>query len=226
MEIKKTKNRRISPNYVCIILAMLLTGCNFKDGSKEQINIYVTPFYDSTPLQINVGEYSKRLKSNSSAKMLKLADELKEKIDEVDALTLYVLSIRLYNLGKKDESFYWFYTAQFRARVMLSMARGLDPTGAPAAFDAFQTLAGRWINGYAFGDPDKALSILEHVIEDVKHMGYIKNVYPMYDFKPESEQPEVVEEQINGLKNLIKYMSENKEDILQQRKENGIEGKY
>ena len=226
MKVRKTKNRKNLPVYTCLFLIVLLAGCNAKEGSKEQINIYVSPFYDSTPLQINVGEYSNRLKSDSPVKMLRLADELKEKIDEVNALTLYVLSIRLYNLGEKDESVYWFYTAQFRARVMLDMAVGLDPTGAPAALGAFQDLTGRWINGYAFGDPDKAFSILEQVIKDVQHMKYIKKAYPGYDFRPESEQAEVVSEQIKGLRKMIEYMSENKEDILRQRKENGIEGKY
>ena len=223
---KKIKNRRTVPSFICILSAMLLTGCGAKEGSKEQINIYVTPFYDSTPLQISVGEYSSRLMSDSPRKMLKLADELKEKIDKVDATTLYVLSIRLYNLGEKDESVYWFYIAQFRAKVLMRMVPSLDPTGWPATFGAFRSLAGTWINGYAFGDPDKMFSTLEQVINDVKNMAYIGNVYAGSGLEPESRQQEIVEEEIEGVRSLIKYLTDNKEDILHQRKENGIEGKY
>ncbi|MDR2920340.1 MAG: hypothetical protein LBV72_13380 [Tannerella sp.] len=218
--------KRLS-GYLCLLSAVFLTACGDKSKeSKEQINIYVTPFYDSTPLQINIGKYSDELKSDSPRKMLELADEIKECIDEVNAITLYVLAIRLYNLGEKDASVYWFYNAQFRGRILLNMAKGLSPTGAPAALDAFQSLSGTWINGYAFGDPDKTLSILEQVIKDVRHMGYIQNAYPGYTFRPESEQQEIVDEQIEGLRKFMKYMDENREEILRQRIENGIKGKY
>lgn len=211
-------------NCLCLSLAGLLTACG--GGGNNKIDIYVTPLYNSTPLQISVGKYSEKLMSESPRKMLQLADEIKSNIDEVDAVTLYVLSIRLYNLGKKDEAVYWFYTAQFRARILFSMAIGLSPSGAPAALGSFRELAGKWINGYAFGYPDKLIATLEQVIADVKDMQYIAKAYSSYNFKPESAQQAIVDEQIKGLREMIQYIADNKDDILRQRKENGVEGKY
>ena len=212
-------------NYLGLALIGLFAACSSK-SSKEKIDIYVTPFYNSTPLQINIGKYSERLMSESPKQMLKLADEIKGCIDEVDAATLYVLAIRLYNLGKKDDAVYWFYNAQFRKRIFLHMAIGLSPSGAPAALDAFQKLSGQWINGYAFGHPDKLIAVLEQIIIDVQHMRYIEKAYPDYDFKPESEQVKEVGLQIEGLREMIKYIDENRDEIKQKRKENGVEGKY
>lgn len=206
-----------------LFLSVLLGGCS----KRQKIDIYVTPFYNSSPLQINIGEYSRQLKTNSPRKMLRLAEEIRQRVDEVNAMTLFVLAIRLYDVGEKDAAVYWFYNAQFRKRVFLEMAIGLDPTGAPAALGAFQELSGRWINGYAFGNPDKLVATLNKVCGDVEHMGYVANAYPGYDFRPASEQQAIVDAQLKGLReSLINHIIENKEDILRQRKENGIEGKY
>ena len=215
--------------WLSLLFFLLFTACNGNNAGGEKIDIYVSPLYDSTPLEINIGRYSERLKTNNPKKMLALADEIKANIDEVDCVTLYVLAIRLYNLGKKDEAVYWYHTAQFRKNIFLKMARNLSPSGAPAAIAAFNTLSGKWINGYAGGDVDKWVATLEKILAESKNMGYIAKAYQYenYSFWDESEQQAIVDENIAAVREHgINYLLKNKEEIRRQRKENGIEGKY
>ena len=75
---------------------------------------------------------------------------------------MYVAAIRLYDLGHKDEAVYWFYTAQYRARVFTSILdkENVGTIGSEAfelkqAYASFNQLAGEYINGYAFGELPK-----------------------------------------------------------------------
>jgi len=224
-KIKHKNKQNKFKKYLYLLILGMLTACG-GSNDRQRIDIYVEPLYNSNPLRINVGKYSTRLKSGSSGKMLRLSAEIKNCVDSVDAATLFVLAIRLYDLGEKDEAAYWFYNAQFRKNIFIQMATDLDPTGAPAALQAFKNLSGKWINGYAFGDPDKLAATLEQIIKEVKNMGYIAKAYPDFTFKPESEQQAFVDDQIESYREAIKYYTENKEEILRIRKENGMEGKY
>jgi hypothetical protein len=222
----KQRNRQHAVKKYFLLLALgMLTACS-SGNDRQRIGIYVEPLYNSSPLRINVGEYSKRLKSNSPKEMLKLAAEIKNRVDNVDGATLFVLAIRLYDAGEKDEAVYWFYNAQFRKNIFIQMATDIDPTGAPAALQSFKDLSGKWINGYAAGDPDKLVATLLQVVKDVKNMGYIANAYPDFTFKPEGEQQAFVDNQIESYLEAAKYYTENKEEILRIRKENGLEGMY
>jgi hypothetical protein len=219
-----SRQNKFTKNICLLVLGILMACGGSNDG--QRIAIYVEPLYNSNPLRINVGAYSARLKANSPGAMLKLAAEIKKDVDRVDAGTLYVLAIRLYDLGEKDEAVYWYYNAQFRKNIFIQMATGLDPTGAPAALQAFNDLSGKWINGYAAGDPDKVVATLEQIVEEVKNMGYIAKAYPDFTFKPESKQQAFVDDQIASYREAITYYAENKEEILRIRKESGMEGKY
>lgn len=50
--------------------------------------------------------------------------------------------------------------------------------------------------------------------------------YPELTFKPETEQAAVAEEIAKELSELRQYIIDNREEMAQARKENGIEGKY
>lgn len=91
---------------------------------------------------------------------------------------------------------------------------------------AFNKLSGKWINGYAGGVPDKWLEILAQVIDEGPKNGYVGLAYPKLTFKPETEQAAVAEEIAKELSELRQYIIDNREEMAQTRKENGIEGKY
>ena len=210
----------------------MLTACG--GPGERKIQIYVTPYYNCEPFSINVGEYSEQLKSGSVRKMLALADEIKSKVDEVNIQTLYVLAIRLYDLGEKEDAMYWFYTAQLRRNVFIAMydkSENAESLGAPAfeikhALLSFHQLAGQWINGYAGGEIDTWIATLEKVVDESKQMGYIAKAYPNISFKPESEQKQYIDEQVASIRELAKMLDERREEYARTRKENGMEGKY
>ena len=196
------------------------------------MGLYVPPYYNSQPLTINVGEYSQRLKTNDPKQLLKLSEEIRKKVDEVNIETLYVLAIRLYDAGEKEEATYWYYMAQFRKTVFILMQDGERGGLGNAAFEiphalqSFNKLSGEWINGSIGGYPEKWAEIIRQVSNDVAQMGYIQKSYPTLQFKPEEEQAAIVKDGITVYEEGAQQILETKDDILRQRKENGIEDIY
>jgi hypothetical protein len=76
----------------------------------------------------------------------------------------------LYDLGYRKKAVYWFYSAQYRGRqfgVLLDQTK-MGSISDPAfellhAQNAFYQLVGPCINGYAFGDTDGLMKIVERV---------------------------------------------------------------
>lgn len=95
-----------------------LVSCN---NESERIPIYVEPWYNSEPFTIQVGKFSDVLKSEDVKKLQSTADVIRAEIDNTPIETLYVLAIRFYDLGQKDDAVYWFYTAQFRRNLYARM---------------------------------------------------------------------------------------------------------
>lgn len=213
-----------------LLVVLLAIGCS--NNSNKKMRLYVTPYYNSQPLTINVGEYSQQLKTNNPKQLLKLSEEIRKKVDEVNIETLYVLAIRLYDAGEKEEAAYWYYMAQFRKNVFIQMQDGESGGLGNAAFEiphalqSFNELSGKWINGYIGGYPEKWAEIIRQVSNDVAQMGYIQKSYPTLRFKPEEEQAAIVNEGIAVSEERVQWILENKDDILRQRKENGIEGTH
>lgn len=54
------------------------------------------------------------------------------KIDHPPIEILYVLAIRFYDLGRKEDDIYWFYTAQFHRNIYAKMVENAAGIGNPA----------------------------------------------------------------------------------------------
>ncbi len=204
----------------------VLSGASCASKSADRMPIYVTPWYNSEGLVINVGKYSEALKQDAPADLLETARQMKEHLDQVPIEALYVLAVRLYDVGEKVESAYWFYVAQFRARVfvgMLAESGGIGDKGfeLQQAFASFNQLAGTYINGYIGGDVDKWVQVIEQAGETCKDMGYIGALYPGIKFKKTSEQESIVKGIYKGLMDMRITISTKKEEIEHMRKQNG-----
>lgn len=215
-----------------IFSALLLSACltGFAE-SGERMPVYITPWYNSEPFTINVGELSNSLKSNDPNKIKDTAEKIKKELDTTPIEAIYVLAIRLYDLGEKDEAVYWYYTAQFRKNIYANMIENASGIGNPAfelkqGQHSFNYLSGRWINGYAGGIPEKWTEIISKVAEEGKESGYIGKAYPSLTFKPEEEQKDVVNKISDDFMKLRQYISDNLDELAKSRKESGIEGKY
>jgi hypothetical protein len=223
---------------VATFFSFLVAGASQEGDKKEKIGrpampIYITPFYDSNGLKIDVGENSKKLAKADSKTIIEISTELKKEKDKLRAEVMYVAAIRLYDLGHKDEAVYWFYTAQYRARVFTSILDkekvgtiGSEAFELKQAYASFNQLAGEYINGYAFGELPKLEKTLLKVVEEGKSLPKFGDVYPKVKFVDAEKWAEKNEEVSKGVSGLTEYIKTNADSIKEQRKKNGIDGKY
>ncbi len=213
--------------YLISLLTLTLVSCSLKP--KELIPIYIEPYYNSQPFKINVGQYSEQLKTDDDKKILEVAASIKSNIDKVNVETLFVLSTRLYDLKKKDEASYWYYTAQFRRNVFKATAvnnvHGTESGEISEALDAYKQLLGEYINGYACGDVHKCSKICKEVIADNSKMKSLSLAYPGLQFD-DSKLQEAINTEVANCGKFIEFLLTNEKMIIEKRKANGIENKY
>jgi len=202
-------------------------------GTKGHIPFYAEPYYNYDPLKITIGKYKKELLTNDTSELTTLANKITADINNTDIESLFFLSIRLYDLGKKDDAFYWFHTAKARAIIFIDMfdpkkigSIGDKPFELKQFFITTSQLVGEYLNGYGFNDIGKGIIVLEKVKSEIKNIQSYKEVYKdihfLNDKKLESEKIEGEER----LTKLIDYTKSHKEEIRKQRIDNGTQDKY
>ncbi len=145
--------------YGAALLLAMAASASAADPVKR-IDIYVQPYYaaaaspDGAP-QVSVGEtFSGVLASNRQEDIIAARDLVERKPELITPMTIMALAIRLYDVGLRDDSVFWFYVAKERYITLASVinieAAGLSEVD--AAMNAFVQLAGPFINGYAFCD--------------------------------------------------------------------------
>ena len=146
---------------------------------------------------------------------------------------MYVAAIRLYDLGFRNESTYWFYSAQYRGRLLgiLVDQEKMGSMGAPAfelvqAANAFQQLVGPYINGYAFGDVDHLIQVVERVRRENKTVPDLERLYLGVTFKPRSEWDAGNSGLNEGLTKFLTMLKDQKATLKKKRVENGTEAKF
>jgi hypothetical protein len=219
-------------------LIALLVGCvGLAVGQTitdpTQIEVYVTPYYNSKGPAIDVGPFSSGLAAKNEAEFVATIMKMKQSWDTLNFAEVYVAAIRLYDLGFRKEAIYWFYSAQYRGRLFATLIdqQKMGSMGAPGfelyqAQNAFQQLVGPYINGYAFGDIEQLIPIIERVQREGKSVPDLTKIYPRVAFKPKSEWDAGNKGLNDGLTKLLKTLKNEKESIKQQRIEHGMEAKF
>lgn len=126
----------------------------------KRIDIYVQPYYEAArapggaPRIAVAKAYDALLASSNPADVARARDELARNNAMLTPMTLMVLAIRLYDVGLRDESVFWFYAAKNRYATLAGVADMKSPQLAQVedATRNFAVLAGPVINGYAFCD--------------------------------------------------------------------------
>jgi hypothetical protein len=202
-------------------------------ASDSRMPIYITPYYDSEGPQIDVGPFSEELAAATADSIANLSSKLKTEWATLPIETMYVASIRLYDLGEKNDAVYWFYSAQFRARLLQSVlpedsVGGIGSEGVERiqAHNAFHQLAGEYINGYAFGELNNLQKTIQLVKAENETIPQLETIYPTLDLIDNGLWPEKNKDIAAGLDSLLDSIANNAEAIKAFRKENGIEGKY
>ena len=216
---------------VLVLWARLVAGQTITDPA--HIEVYVTPYYNSKGPTIDVGPFSSGLAAKNESEFVTTIAKMKKSWDTLNFAETYVAVIRLYDLGFRKESIYWFYSAQYRGRLFATLIDHdkMGSIGAPGfelfqAQNAFQQLVGPYINGYAFGDIDQLIPIIERVQSEGKTVPDLTNIYPRVAFKPKSEWDAGNKGLNEGLTKLLMTLKNEKASIKQQRIEHGMEAKF
>ena len=167
-------------NLIALLVFVAVSGCaglavGQTINDPAHIEIYVTPYYNSKGPAIDVGPFSSGLAAKNEPEFVATIAKMKQSWDTLNFAETYVAAIRLYDLGFRKESIYWFYSAQYRGRLFASLIDRdkMGSMGNPGfelfqAQNAFQQLVGPYINGYAFGDIDQLVPIIERVQKEGK----------------------------------------------------------
>ena len=169
----------------------MATTSSLPPGLAAPIPFYVTPYYNSKGPAINVGPLSEALALATPATIGVLVETWRPALAYQPATTLFVLAVRLFDLGQHDEGLYWFYQAQYRAR---RLHRLLDPTQIGQLFDpafelesahgAFLELAGPYFNGYAGCAQARWLGAIERVRADNQEVLILPSSTPAWPCAP------------------------------------------
>jgi hypothetical protein len=219
--------------FVAISFASVALKAAQPEINPSHIDAYVTPYYDSKGPVISVGRFSSGLASAKEDDFLTTIAQMKKDWDRLTFPELYVGAIRLYDLGYRKEAIYWFYSAQYRGRqfgILLDQAK-MGSIGSRGfellhAQNAFYQLVGTYINGYAFGDTDGLVKIVERVQEEGRRVPDLQAAYPGVTFRNKSEWPSANANLADGMNQLISMLKEKKEEIRRQRIERGMEEKF
>ena len=197
------------------------------------IEVYITPYYNSKGPTIEVGPFSSGLAAKNEPEFVATIAKMKKSWDTLNFAETYVAAIRLYDLGFRKESIYWFYSAQYRGRLFASLIDRdkMGSMGDPGfelyqAQNAFQQLVGPYINGYAFGDIDQLGPIIERVVKEGKTVPDLTKIYPRVAFKPKSEWDAANRGLNEGLTKMLVTLKNEKASIKQQRIGHGMEAKF
>ena len=219
--------------FVAINVATLTLATAKPEINPAHIDVYVTPYYDSKGPTVSVGQFSSGLASGNENEFLITVVEMKKHWNRLTFPELYVGAIRLYNLGYRKEAVYWFYSAQYRGRqfgVLLDQAK-MGSIGSPGfellhSQNAFYQLVGPYLNGYAFGDIDGLVKIVERVQKEGRQISDLQTLYPGVTFKNKSEWLSANAELADGMNGLISTLKQKKDEIRRQRIEQGMEKKF
>lgn len=239
--MKKTNLGVIS---VIVVLAVFVTGCAAPQAPTIEITIpptstfsplpvTVSPFYDSTRSQINVGTYSQQLGTSDFQVLSTVAQDMAKQRDLLTPEQMFVLAIRLFELGEHDDAVYWFYEAQFRAKLFQISVDpshmggiGDPPYELASAYNAFTQISGDYINGYAGCDIENWISIAKMVKDDNPNPPDLNKLFPGVIFVEKSQWPFLNNEVADGLDNFITYLSDNKATVKQQSEANSRSAQF
>jgi hypothetical protein len=109
----------LRPCFIALAFAHPAVGQSVSDPAR--IEVHVTPYYNSDGPIIEVGPFSKGLAAKTEPEFVETILKMKQSWSELRFPEMYVAAIRLYDLGFRNESTYWFYSAQYRGRLFASL---------------------------------------------------------------------------------------------------------
>lgn len=200
---------------------------------RETIAIYVTPFYNSEGPEVGVEPLAEVLATATPATIGAVAEAVQGALAVMPAHTLFVLAIRLYDLGWRDEGLYWFYLAQYRARLLrrLQDEAYIGHMGDLAfelnsAHSAFMDLAGPYFNGYAGCDQTRWLAVIARVQAENQVVIDFSIIYPGVVLVPAEQWADLNRYVNEGMSGLADSIRDNWDELQAVRRENGADERF
>jgi len=169
--------RRIAKLVVVAVGALAVQSASAAEPVRR-IEIYVQPYYVASqkpgqpPQHVAVGRtYDGLLASMKKEDILAARDRVEADPRTTTPMTMMVLAIRLYDVGLRDDALFWFYAAKDRYLTLVDVATGGLAQVEQAVRD-FATLAGPFINGYAFCDVANQQAIRAKALDWVEKNPY------------------------------------------------------
>jgi hypothetical protein len=141
-------------------------------------------------------------------------DEMLNGITQKHPVTYIQLAAELLKQGQKDEAVVWYYVGQMRYRAHLMANPNLEPSGDPALYSSLKYVVGTPINEYAGSNVENWERLIAKAIE--------WNSVNENSFTPKDQFPEIYEKIQKEFIEFRNYVSQNKDEIIKQRKENGL----
>lgn len=202
------------------------------------IPLFVEPYYSGPqgagqpPKKVKVNEsFDSKLMSTQPADILQVQAEIKKDNSRVTPMTFFVLAARLYDVGARKESVFWFYAAKDRVAAVRAVAKPELVATALDASSAFDELLGPTINGYAFCDIDFQLSQMKAAAEWSQKNPYSILLDAKIHKSGADAQKLLTESALDRLKQVseaTQYFSDNKirESMSAQRKAKALDKKF
>ena len=205
----------------------------------KHIGVYVMPYYAAAekpgdPPKVAVGAtFDALLASTRKADLLAARNLVESKPQMVTPMTLMVLAIRSYDMGLRDDAVLWFYVAKDRYFTV----RGVLDVGSPGlaqvedAVRNFATLAGPFINAYAFCDLAKQRTIRLKSIAWVEKNTYQALFMEQMPARP-GKRAENLKKALAGIREgeekERQYFGDKKnmQDFMKARKDNQVEARF
>lgn len=142
------------------------------------------------------------------------AAQIEYRIETKHPAAFFILALKRFDEGRRDDAVMWFYIGQIRYRAYLSSNPKLEPSGDPALFSSLFHTVGPTINGYAFGDIPQLVKTIDRALEwDAKHPDSLTPKSPKRD------------EVRDGLVKLKGQIVSQRDEIRAQRTKNGLENR-
>lgn len=205
----------------------------------KHIAVYVQPYYDAAktpegrPRVAVAKKYDSLLSSSQAADIAAARDQILADSKLLTPMTLMVLAIRLYDVGLRDDSVFWFYAAKNRYVTVEEVLDVRSPAlqQVEQATRDFATLAGPVINGYAFCDVKKQQAAQRRALEWVERHPYEALFLPQVPARPGDRQAKL-QAALAKLRQLAQqeaqYLAkpENLARLAKTRQENGADKKF
>ena len=235
------KGYRMTQLFKILLLALvlLLPQTIFANEQKRFIPVYVNPYYTSavdgkSAPKVKVNKrFDTLLASSKQEDILHVEKMTQDSPDMVTPMTMMVLAIRLYDVGLRDRSVFWFYVAKDRFFTLAGVANTKHRSliEVENAIKSFATLTGPFFNSYAFCDISKQQQIrkesLQWVINHPYKAIYMKNM-PLLPGSIDKNLQKTIDNLQNGIEKSKAYFSnkEKLDEFYKQRKLNKVDEQF